>query len=153
MCPVVANETHYAYILFGSGLETVLGDQGRSAEAVNAGLGVPVVHLMHVDDHLRIVSNTHCPDIPRFDDEEGDGWLGLSHLDGDVVSNESASGDEGRFFTDLKDAQTHVAPDAVIDRFDGEKVAASSRDFSFITSCKYCNTCRRMWSRSSNPHD
>lgn len=26
MCPVVANETHYAYILFGSGLETVLGD-------------------------------------------------------------------------------------------------------------------------------
>lgn len=77
MCLVVANKTHSASIPSGSSLETALGDQGRLAGAVNAGLGVPVVHPMLVDDHLRVASNTPYPDIPRFDDEEGDGRLGL----------------------------------------------------------------------------
>lgn len=74
---MVANETHSASIPYGSGLKTGLGDHGRLAGPVNAGLGVPVVRPMPVDDHLHVASNTHYPDIPRFDDEEGDGRLGL----------------------------------------------------------------------------
>lgn len=91
--------------------------------------------------------------MPEFDDEDGNGRLGLSQSDGDVVFDESTSGNEGQFLTDPEDIHTPLAPDVVIDSFDGERVATSSQDFSLVTSRKYCNTCWLMRSCSSTPND
>ena len=74
-------------------------------------------------DHLRVALKSYCTNILRFIDEEGDGRLGLSRSDGDVVSNDWASSDECRFLNDPEDNHTPLAPDVVIDSFDGQRVA------------------------------
>lgn len=91
-------------------------------------------------DHLRVALKLYCTNILRFIDEEGDGRLGLSRSDGDAVSDDWASNDECRFLNDLEDIHTPLAPDVVIDSFDGQRVATSPHDFFFVTSRKYRNT-------------
>lgn len=83
---------------------------------------------------------SYCTNILRFNDEEGDGRLGLSCSDGDVVSDDWAFSDECRFLNDPEDIYTPLAPDVVIDSFDGQRVATSPHDFFLVTSRKYRNT-------------
>lgn len=71
------------------------------------------------DDYLHMAFKLYCTDILRFDDEEGDGRLGLFCSDEDVISDNSASGDECQFFTNPKDIHPPLDPDAMIDSFDG----------------------------------
>lgn len=147
-----------------SELRVTVGEQTRPSgldapvsyplpSAVGTSASGPVSRQIRMDDPLHVAFNSHSTDIPRFDDEEGDGRLGLSRSDEDMVSDESGSGDDGRFLTDTEEVHTPVALDAVIDSFDSERVATSSQDFSFVTGRKYRKTRRRMRSRPSTPHD
>lgn len=86
-------------------------------------------------DHLHVGSNNG----------EEHKQLGLSRTTEDIPFNtDSDSGDDSNFLTNPEEARTPVAPDAVIESFNSERIKSSSRDFSLVTGRKYRNTHRQM---------
>lgn len=70
--------------------------------------------------------------------------LSLNLTEAAWVSPKDRSGDEGRFSTDPDEAHTPLAPDAVIDNFDGQRITTHSRDFSLVTGRRHRKTQRQM---------
>ncbi|KAL9420883.1 hypothetical protein AB3S75_038453 [Citrus x aurantiifolia] len=114
----------------------------------------PSVIPVHTVDHTSVGFNSHSTDIPDFDDGDGHRRLGLSHSTEEVPSDSDRElGDEGRFLTDSEEIPPQPAPDAVIESFDSERVASSSRDFSPVKGRRLHSRQRRMRHRSPTPDD
>lgn len=130
-----------------------MGDQAQPFGAVTTSLGAPANQSLPMDDHLHVTHNSYCTDIHGFDEEEGDDQLGLSQSIRMLFMISLLLVIRASFFIDLEERHTPLAPYIVIDSFNDERVAISSRDFSLIMSRKYRNTHRRMRSCSSTPID
>lgn len=63
----------------------------------------------------------------------------------DFTSSEESTNNNGDFLTDSEDAHTPLNFDIVIDNINGQRVANSSRDFSWVIGRKYCNTWSVWW--------
>ena len=131
--------------------EAHLGPPASHPDDVTTSPGVIPVPTV---DHTPVAFNSHSTDIPDLDDGAGQRRLGLSHSTEDVPSDSDRElGDEGRFLTDSEEIHPPPAPDAVIERFDSERVASSSRDFSLVPSRRLRSHQRRMRQRSPTPDD
>ncbi|KAK9179061.1 hypothetical protein WN943_028257 [Citrus x changshan-huyou] len=114
----------------------------------------PGIIPVHTADHTQVGFNSHSTDIPDLDDGDGHRRLGLSRSTEEVPSDSDRElGDEGRFLTDSEEIHPPPAPDAVIESFDSERVASSSRDFSLVQGRRLRSHQRRMRHRSPTPDD
>ncbi|KAH9750076.1 hypothetical protein KPL70_005587 [Citrus sinensis] len=114
----------------------------------------PGVIPVHTVDHTQVGFNSHSTDIPDFDDGDGHRRLGLSRSTEEVPSDSDRElGDEGQFLTDSEEIHPPPTPDAVIESFDSERVASSSRGFSLVAGHRLRSHQRRMRHRSPTPDD